>query len=248
VVRRLTLDDAWKIVSCIENVLKRKNSKKIFSAVVYGSLLRGDFIPGISDIDLLIVFKREADIEYINRLQEAIWKCSENYRGEAHFEKIVDILWIYKDGLPLKNTDVVSPFKCLSIYAFDFVKYSKVLFGVDFRKDLKVPDPKKMVKTRAKRLLELLEKFTREKKYNMVEILAGEAIRLAQICYGEATIDKRLVFRNFMKYVPDYSYKRLAEKIWSRYLTKHKKPLTQEELEKYVSFIKETVALVLTQQ
>jgi len=238
---------AWSIVECVKKTIEERN-EFIYSAVVYGSLLRGDFTPNVSDIDLLLVFKKNTPINKINNLLNEIWKCAEKYYGLSNYEKIIDILWIYENELLLKDTDVESPFKCLSIYAFDFVKYSKVIRGVDFRKELKVQNPKVLVEKRAKRILELLEKFYSERKYNMIEILAGEAIRLAQIHYGELTIDKRKVFKNFMKYVPEYPSKKLAEKIWTKYLTQDKKPLSSKELEEYIKFIKETVALVLKNQ
>ncbi len=239
---------AWKIVGEVRDSIKalpRELKRKIVSVVLFGSLLRGDFVPSVSDIDLLIVFSNDASRQDIERILKALYVIGEKYSGFSKYDKVIDIPWILEKELPKKGSGKKSIFKFLNIYAFDFVKHSMVLYGRDITSEIEIPDPKSLIIDRAKRILKLLEKHESENNKYMIKILAGEAIRLAQITYGEATIDKRKVLKNFLKYVPDYSMKTFAIKIWREYLSP-KKEESPEYIENCKKFIRNTINLILS--
>jgi predicted nucleotidyltransferase len=47
-----TSQDAWNAVICAAEEIKKSNlATKLYSVVLYGSLVRGDFVDNVSDID-----------------------------------------------------------------------------------------------------------------------------------------------------------------------------------------------------
>lgn len=247
-INYLTREQAWAVVRKIRetlNDLPEDLKEKIFSVVVFGSLIRSDFIPGISDIDLLIVFKDETKSNEIETVIGRILDVAKDYYGCSNYEKVVDIVWIYENEIPFKGSRKKSIFKFLSIYAFDFVKFSKVIYGTDFIQEIEVPNPRDLIKDRVKRLYALLEQHKQQRNHYMIRILAGEAIRLAQITFGELTIDKRKVFNNFMKYVPKYPQKNFAKVVWDEYLRPpNKKKIDKDYIDKCIEFIKATLSFI----
>ncbi|MGQ4892398.1 MAG: nucleotidyltransferase domain-containing protein [Candidatus Njordarchaeia archaeon] len=243
------IQGAWNIVDQVKRTLvslPNELSAHIYSSVVFGSLVRGDFVPGISDIDVFIVFKNNTGEKTINQILNRLYAISEPYRGCSNYEKVLDIPWDFEKNLPFRGREIKPFFKFLGIYAFDFVKYSKVIYGENFIEMLYVPNPKDLIVERAKDILKKLDKYQEEEKNYMIRILAGEAIRLAQLKFGEITIDKRRVFDNFEKFVPYYPMKYFAREIWKEYLTPpQKKYATKVEVDKYILFIKETIKVIL---
>ena len=241
---------AWKIVGEVKEAimaLPEELKRKIVSVVLFGSILRGDFVPNVSDIDILIVFSDNASREDIDKILETIYSIGEKYRGFSKYDKVIDVPWMFEREIPMKGSGKRSIFKFLSIYAFDFAKYSMVLYGRDIVNEIEIPDPKSLIIDRAKRLLELLEKYESENNEYMISILAGEATRLAQIAYGEITIDKRKVLKNFLKYVPEYPMRTFAIEIWRKYLTPESQ-VTPDYIEKCKKFIRNTLKLILNEK
>ena len=243
----LSREKALKIVEEIKKEIENMKTgykRRIYSIVLFGSLVRGDFIDDVSDIDILIVFKNgtsEDDINYIidklNQVQKRFVYCK-NYEA-------LDIAWVFENELPLVHQPTKTFFKFLTIYAFDFIKYSEVLYGEDFRDNLLVKPPKEWVSKRIARIKLLLKKFRSDNNEKMLMILAGEIIRLAQIVFGFPTIKKDEVFSNFMKYVPDYPEKKLAIEIWNEYLTpKNKKRVDKKYIAKAILFIEKTLKVI----
>ena len=241
---------AWKIVEEVREIinnLPEKLRQEIVSVVLFGSLARGDFVPNVSDIDIFIVFKDRISKENIEKILRAIYSIGEKYRGYSKYDKVIDIPWMFESELPTKGSGKKTFFKFLSIYAFDFVKYSKVLYGRDIVNEIEVPNPRDLVIERAERLLKLLNKCESENDYYMIRIIAGETIRLAQIAYGEITIDKRKVLQNFLKYVPEYPMKHFAVEIWKEYLSPRSR-ISLEYIEMCKKFIRETLSLILNRK
>ncbi|MEM2915424.1 MAG: hypothetical protein QXH91_08525 [Candidatus Bathyarchaeia archaeon] len=110
-------------------------------------------------------------------------------------------------------------FKFLDIYAFDFVRHSELLYGEDFRSELRVPDPRGLAPERARELVEKIHKQHEEGNLWAVSVCASEAMRTAQLYYGERTIDKRRILINFHRYVPPFPLKGFADELWREYLT-----------------------------
>lgn len=243
----LSRDQARKIVRDFEKLVHEwpyELKENIFSIVAYGSLFRSDFLDDISDIDILIVFNDDADERIIRETLDRIKEFESKYRRCEDYI-ILDIAWVYEKELPLKDRNSEIFFKFLTIYAFDFVENSYVIFGKDFRHQLKVLDPKIWVNKRLARLKKLLDKNIEEKNYKHLLIVSGEIIRLAQIVYGEPTIRKDEVIKLFIEKVPDYPEKEFAKSIWQEYYTpRHKKELNEEYIKKVIRFSKATLEII----
>lgn len=196
--------------------------EEVTSIVLYGSLVRGDFVTNVSDIDILLVFNTEPTDRIVEEVQKCFTDVAVPYRGKSNCPEVFDIPWVFVSELPLKNATAKEShlyWKFLEIFAFDFVAHSEVLRGEDFRQKLNVKDPKTLIQSRAEDLRNKWSKFKADKKHWMVVIITGELIRLAQIKFGERTIDKRVVYQNFKKHVPYFDGKEFIDVFWNEYLT-----------------------------
>lgn len=154
----LTKEKAWRLVDKVRSFLHELDfsmQSSVYSAVVFGSLVRSDFIPDISDIDVFVVFENNTRREIIEDVIRGIENLAKPLRGCSNYEKVIDIPWGFKRELPLKGRKPLKPFfKFLDIYAFDFVDNSKTIFGEDFTYKLVIPDPKEIIEERAHSILD----------------------------------------------------------------------------------------------
>ena len=232
--------DLKKLINSWPNELK----EGIYSIIAYGSLYRSDFLDDVSDIDILLVFNNEVDERFIAEVLDSL-KNFENKYKRCDDYIIFDIAWVLEKELPIRGRTVKTFFKFLTIYAFDFVENSEVVYGVDFRSELKVLEPRAWAIERLARLEKLLEKRVKEKDYKYILIVTGEIIRLAQIVYGEPTIKKNEVIKLFMERVPEYPDKEFAEIIWREYHTpRYKKRLDDEYIDKVIRFSRKTLEII----
>ena len=238
---------AWRIVDEIRGVvdsLPREVKSIIYSIVVFGSLVRGDFVDDVSDIDILIVFKNGAPQESIRSVLDAVRGVEARFNVCKNFS-VLDVVWVYEEEIPLVNRFTKTFFKFFTIYAFDFIKNSEVIYGEDFRDRLFVKNPKFWVPSRIIRLKKLFKKWVEDGNARMLMILAGEVIRLAQIAFGKPTINKWDVIKLFREYVPNYPMKSFAETIWREYLTpKNRKVVDEKYIKNIVRFIKDTLEMI----
>ncbi|WP_231855742.1 nucleotidyltransferase domain-containing protein [Thermococcus peptonophilus] len=82
-----------ELIECIQRKIGRVPG--LHSLILYGSLVRGDFVPGTSDIDFFVVLEDEADPDtVISRLSPVLEECS------APFNPVeVDIAWEWLSNL-----------------------------------------------------------------------------------------------------------------------------------------------------
>jgi hypothetical protein len=205
---------------------------RVRSVILFNSLVRGDYVPGASDIDLLAVFDHEPSHEETEALIKCFTEASGLTARPSGEKPIFDVLCISVDELPLEGTPAAARptrWKMLGIYAFDFVAHSRVLRGEDFRPRLVVRDPMTMLAERLGKLRELYYQPRKEGLEYMAAIGAGEFIRLAQLVFGEKTIDKRVVFANFDSLVPEFPGKEFAKLLKEEYLTGAMRRMSVEE-------------------
>ncbi len=195
--------------------------KGVSSIVVYNSLVRGDFTSNASDIDVLLVLRPSPDVKTVDMVQECFTETAKPYRGKSNCPHVFDIPWLSVSDLPLKEPRSGKrrhTLKSLGIYAFDFVDHSEVLRGEDFRQDLDVKDPMTLVQSRANELQNECVKYSTDERWRVV-IVTGELVRLAQIRFGERTLDKRIVYKNFKEFVPHFEGKEFIDMFWDVYTT-----------------------------
>jgi len=171
-------------IECIRNGIERIDelSEGLYSLILFGSYVRGDFIDGVSDLDFFAVLKGEPHETIIPRLRAIIEECTEHIRC-----KLVDLAWEHLGNLddPLNKG---YPFKFLTFYQKDFIENHVVVYGKDIVSLLPRYDWEGLLRWRAERLLTNIERD--RDKPQMLRLGAGEVIRLIALMGGAKSIDK----------------------------------------------------------
>lgn len=197
-----------------------KGNKNVYSVFTAGSLTRGDFIPGTSDFDLVVIFKEEKDeSEFLKILEEKSKKEFQRYFGDtSHADWGYDTRSEFLSRIPTvanpnpKNRTNIGYF---GFRAFDTVRCGKVLYGNNFLKDLIAENPKELAKTRVG---DLLKKY-QSNNDDMWKIMhIGDIIKATQIYFSKATYNKREVLKGFVQFVPDFEAKNFIFEFWGEYL------------------------------
>ena len=58
----------------------------------------------------------------------------------------------------------------------------------------------------------------REGEPERLPMIAGEALRLAELYFGEPDLDKRKMVNNFLEYVPEFPLKGFSQTLYQQYL------------------------------
>lgn len=171
-------------IECIQDGIERieELSEVLYSLILFGSYVRGDFIDGVSDLDFFAVLKGESYETIIPGLRAVVEECAEHIRCRE-----VDLAWERLENLddPLNKG---FPFKFLTFYQEDFIENHVVVYGKDIVGLLPVYDREGLLRWRAERLLTNLERD--RDKPEMLRLGAGEVIRLIAIWGGAKSIDK----------------------------------------------------------
>jgi predicted nucleotidyltransferase len=156
---------------------------QLFSLVLFGSYVRGDFKPGISDLDLLAVLRTEDDL-VAKRLLKEVKRCVD---GLDILD--VDMPWVTLEQL----RDPVGSgygFKFLTFYQADFLAHHRVIYGDEVAHLIPRYDPGDLA-WRARRLLENIERF--KDRPHMLKVSAGETAKFLAVAHGSTDIRKESV-------------------------------------------------------
>ncbi len=190
----------------------------IFSLVVFGSYVRGDFKPGVSDLDLLAVLR---DDDVAERLLGAVKGCVEGMNI-----LLVDMPWMTVEQL----RDPIGSgygFKFLTFYQADFLANHRVVHGMEVAQLLPRYEPMEVAAWRAGRLLENIERF--RGRPDMLRVSAGEAAKFLAVVHGAEDIRKDTVLEALRELGDDEAYT-----IYSEYVQGMD---AQRGAEYYVEFI-----------
>jgi predicted nucleotidyltransferase len=159
-------------------------SAQLFSLVLFGSYVRGDFRPGISDLDLLAVLRTE-DNHVAGRLLRRIERCVEGLDILG-----VDMPWVTVEQFrdPFGSG---YGFKFLTFYQADFLAHHRVIYGEEVAHLVPRYDPGDLAAWRARRLLENIDRF--RDRPHMLRVSAGEAARFLAVVHGASDIRKESV-------------------------------------------------------
>lgn len=232
-----------KLINSIANLISEicKKNENVYSVFTAGSLTRGDFILGVSDLDIFIVFKKERDENEFLLMFES--KCKKNLK--QYFANTSHKYWSYdilSEFLPniatVKNPNPANKTKRgqLRFRAFDTKRCGKILYGKDILKDLIVENPKSIV---VKRIETLVKKYHQKEDMIWKIMHIGDIIKAVQIYFGKVTYDKREALKGFVKYVPDFKSKDFIFDFWEEYLesdyfTKNNKEKFMREAEQFL--------------
>ena len=151
----------------------------LHSLILYGSLLRGDFVPGTSDVDFFAVLEDGTDPEgIIEKIKPTLEECS------AFLNPVeVDVAWEWLSNLhdPL---NLGYSHKFLTVYQRDFRENHAVLLGEDVVDIIPDYPLDEVLPKRLENILNNLERFSGNLK--MLHILAGETARLMAFLSGSS--------------------------------------------------------------
>ncbi len=207
------------LIECIRDKLGRVPG--LHSLILYGSLVRGDFVPGTSDVDFFAVLCDGADPEEIlPKIRPVLEECS------SPLEPVeVDIAWEWLSNLrdPL---NLGYPYKFLTIYQRDFRENHIVLLGNDIVDIIPQYPLENILPQRLEGIMKNLERFKGNRK--MLHILAGETARLMAFLSG-STLLKKDVLSTLQK-LGDSD----ALKIYHAYLNERKEEFEEDFLEVFI--------------
>lgn len=156
-------------------------SEQLYSFTLFGSLVRGDYRPSISDIDFFAVFRDGNNP--LDKLQILVTNAVRNIPIRE-----VDIAWAFLEDVkdPLNRG---YPFKFLTIYQQDFLKHHITVYGKDVASLIPRYDFKQLLPWAKKRLRGNLQSFRGNIK--MLRITTGETVKLQAMKMGRGVSVKR---------------------------------------------------------
>ncbi|ASJ05957.1 nucleotidyltransferase domain-containing protein [Thermococcus pacificus] len=166
-----------EVVDCIGRNLGRVPG--LYSLILYGSLVRGDYLPGTSDVDFFAVLEDGIEPEEVlSRIRPVLEECTKPLKPVE-----VDIAWEWLSNLrdPLR---LGYPYKFLTVYQADFRENHIVVTGEDIVELLPEYRVKEILPGRLEGILKNLERFSGNPK--MLHILAGETARLMAFLHGSS--------------------------------------------------------------
>lgn len=208
-------------INCIRNKIKSRSEllDELYSLILYGSAVRGDFVKEVSDLDFFAVVKSTDEV--LPSLKEILEECTKN-TGAVE----VDLAWEFLENLkdPL-NKGV--PFKFLTIYQEDFLKNHLVIYGDDITQILPRYRFEELVEWRVKRLLKLSELNARNLK--MLHITAGEVTRLLALLNGAKSLKKEDILWALHKLKDED-----ALSVYTSYLNRRSTPFDENFLRNFI--------------
>jgi len=221
----------------LPNVLE-PDDMGIWSVCICGSYPRGDFIEGNSDLDFNIYFKpgrkgsfpthdasTEPGFKTIQELSNSILNGRPFYSHSPNGIDWIPLLW---EWIPQKSEDIHIPegptnFRYFNLFLFDYLENLMVLWGNDPREIMPPPPDFHSL------AIEWFEKTP--KRYEIMKKEGVEwripfsvfvSIQVAQIVFGERTIDKRNLLELYKRNIPefpmkDFGCRMITDKLNQRY-------------------------------
>ncbi len=167
-----------KFLECIKKQIIQDN--RLYSLILYGSFVRGDFIENVSDLDFFAVIIKDESV--IPKLRQVLEDCTKEINAVE-----VDLAWEYLENLsdPLRKG---VPFKFLTIYQKDFLENHIVVYGKDISNILPKYKFEDLLGWRIERILKLIKRSKGNPK--LMHILAGETARLLALINGAKSLRK----------------------------------------------------------
>ena len=164
--------------------------EELYSVIMFGSYVRGDFVDGVSDLDFFAVVKRRHE-EIIPKLKIILEECTSDVKRLE-----VDLPWGYLKNLddPLNKE---YPFKFLTFYQDDFLENHIIVYGKGIEDILPRYDWRNLARWRAEQLLNAPSKFRGNPK--MLQLSAGEVARFIALLNGAKSIKKSDILKKLEK-------------------------------------------------
>ncbi len=193
--------DSQKIIFLIKEFFENLDGDKypeILGVNIVGSLARGDFAVGISDIDLLVVFRTGTSVELgeetVHRLEQELKKLPINNELSER-DHFIDIGWELWENLS------ISPIKYFNLFQNDLRDHHLLVFGEDFAFQMQLPE---FTEQQAQQRLEkFIQKYHYCGDYQKILCL-GAALRCWLWIQGWKNFDKYQI-QSFLQKQADFS-------------------------------------------
>lgn len=172
-----------------EKITADPELSKIYSLVLFGSYIRGDFVSGLSDLDILIVVKDEPPD--LDKLKESIQACAEGIDY-----KLIDLPWERLENLR-DPMNMGYGFKFLTIYLRDFLEHHEVVYGEEVVHLIPLYPMDELVRWRTQRLADSGKLI--EENPDLAPVVAGEVCRLIAVINGAQDISKQTILETLEK-------------------------------------------------
>ena len=181
------------------------------SVFLYGSFMRGDWLDSNSDLDIGLVLTdpSSADDPPWRPLHGRCQQLLARRPFPSHMPGGLD--WCTLPGLPRSDADVhqITGFAPLNMFLLEFMACCQVIWGEDFVRDLpEAPEPADLVDAWFSRALARMDDLgDSDLGRQKAPLMAGHSIFVAQLLFGERTINKRQMLDLYARNVPDFPMK-----------------------------------------
>ncbi len=205
----------------------------ILGVYLLGSVIRGDFVPTVSDVDFAVVYDGDAD--------DPVWE-SESFLQIVHFlenhhagdqtrpfgARGVDVVTystgeINKAREDWKHFNFFGPRKFLGIYSFDLVENSMLLYGkVDVLSAVRVHSPEHFIESRIDAIAHNFNRASAstdwKKRLLMLSTTIGESARVACLAWGLRSLHKMDVYHYVWAKLPEFDQKQSFLEFYKTYI------------------------------
>ena len=201
------------------------DGKGLRSVCVCGSYVRGDFMENNSDIDFNLVFESGIDAwgPYSSGGFLTVKKLADSllagHRFACHNPDQFDWVTSAWESLPRRQADIHIPdgsptVPLLNVFLFDYLRNLLVLWGTDPRSVMPAPLPFPSLAEGWFRGVPIARRrYLQSGKEWRVAFSAFKSIQVAQIFFGEQTLDKRRLPALYERYVPNFPLRDFGYKI-----------------------------------
>jgi len=223
---------AQEVVEGLKSELPKQDSselKNVYSVCISGSYARGDFLDCNSDLDINVIFKpgvgsQDRDDTGYLLVQSVVNKIIGGRPFPSHAPGGIDWDPLRWEWLPTSEVGPIPPhdspyFPPFGIFLFDFHQHLEVCWGEDPRPILaSPPPPASMVQAWFKSSLVKIERLSEIGDRRRVAFGAFKSLQLAQIIFGELTLDKTQLPELYKQNVPDFPMKSAGERVIQGYI------------------------------
>ncbi len=225
----------------------------LWSVCLAGSYVRGDFIEGNSDLDFHIIFQPGSDERTIHDLNTSLGYAAVRalvtklLRGRAlrsHNPSGFDWVTTSWESLPKRGDEVHVPrgrphLPWFHVFLFDYIENLLVLWGTDPRDIMADPPHPELIATEWFDNVSFAhERHRRTGEDWRIPFTAFKSIQVAQIVFGERTLDKRRLLELYEAHVPDFVLKDFGSRMIRDKMTQRypEKPCVFAPFERYEEF------------
>jgi hypothetical protein len=235
------------------NLLHPQDLPGIRSIFVTGSYARGDWLDSSSDLDITLLLRSDTGNglpfqEDIRTLQTAAQRIIKGAEFPSQCPGGID--WSIQASIPTTREETyhIGPYLYYSIFLFDLKEQLLPLWGEHVQHSLpSPPDPAELAPAALEGLLARLKQLgDAQDDARKAAFVAYKATLIAQLAFGERTLNKYRVLELYDRYVPAFPSKYIGQRIIRDYIGSYlpDRPARFEAVAYYTQFVRDLSAVV----